>query len=131
MGVLMSHSKVIAFIVATFFCFGAISENQPTERDKIEAALQRIGNSDLVFVRNGSEHTGKAAAEHLRSKLKQAGESVKTFDDFVDKVATKSSLSGKPYLVKFKDGRSQELAAWLREKTCLRFRSGSDVIRSS
>ena len=105
-----------ACIVTASFCLTAIAANQQTEQEKIEAALVRIEKSDLTFIRNGSEHTGKEASDHMRSKLKQAGDSVKTFDDFVTKVATKSSLSGKPYLVKLKDGKTQELAGWLREK---------------
>ena len=33
---------------------------------------------------------------------------------FVDNIATRSSISGKPYQVKFEDGSTIELAKWLR-----------------
>jgi hypothetical protein len=112
----MLPRTLLSFLIPVLLCVNAGATQAPTERERIDAALARMDKSDLVFIRNDSEYTGKAAADHMRSKLKQAGESVKTFDDFVDKVATKSSMSGKPYLVKYKDGSTTELAKWLREK---------------
>lgn len=88
---------------------------EDAEKQKIEAALLRIESSPLKFIRNGDEHDGKAAADHLRQKLKSAGDKVKTFDDFVEQVATRSSMSGEAYLVKLQDGKTVELAKWLRE----------------
>jgi Family of unknown function (DUF5329) len=105
-------------LLAILLAHGSISlaaDDGDKEKQKIEAALVRMEKSDLTFVRNDTEHDGAAAAAHLRTKLKQAGDQVKTFDDFVDKVATKSSISGKPYLVKMKDGSTVELAKWLRQ----------------
>ena len=53
-------------------------------------------------------------ADHLRDKLTKAGDRVKTTDDFITGVASKSYLSGKPYLVKFPDGRTLPTGEWLR-----------------
>jgi hypothetical protein len=39
---------------------------------------------------------------------------VKTTDDFIAGIASKSYISGKPYLVKFADGHTQPTGAWLR-----------------
>ena len=38
---------------------------------------------------------------------------ITTPEDFIAKAATKSELSGKPYLVRLEDGTEQELATWL------------------
>jgi Family of unknown function (DUF5329) len=111
----MKHLPVAAFIGASMFCLIAVAARSTAESARIDASLARMDKSDLVFIRNGSEHTGKAAADHMRTKLNHAGDSIKTFDEFIDKVATRSSMSGKPYLVKFKDGKTVELAKWLRE----------------
>ena len=91
----------------------ACAEN--TEKEKIHAALARIESSPRKFIRNGDEYDGKAAAAHLRRKLDAAGDKIKTFDDFVDQIATKSSVSGEPYRVKLEDGQVVDLAKWLRE----------------
>jgi hypothetical protein len=102
------------FLVGVLFSAFAVAA--PSEAERIEAALKAIEGSKISFVRNGDEHNAKAAADHLRSKLKKAGKDVKTFDEFVEHLATKSSLSGKPYQVKLEDGTLVPLARWLREK---------------
>jgi hypothetical protein len=39
---------------------------------------------------------------------------VKTTDDFIDGIASKSYLNGKLYLVKFADGHTQPTGEWLK-----------------
>jgi hypothetical protein len=41
----------------------------------------------------------------LRGKWEANDADVKTARDFIDKVASASGTSGKPYLIRFKDGR--------------------------
>jgi len=79
----------------------------------IEHLLGVIESSPLVFIRNGAEYTGKEAAAHIRSKRDYFEKKIVTPEDFIAKAATKSELSGKPYLVRLADGTSMELAAWL------------------
>jgi hypothetical protein len=87
-----------------------------SERGRIDAAINRVQTSPLTFIRNDKEYDGKAAAQHLKNKLERAGDRIKTFDQFVEHIATKSSISGKPYLVKLEDGKTVELAAWIRQQ---------------
>lgn len=84
-----------------------------TEKEKIERLLAAVESSDVVFIRNGSEHGPKAAAAHLRSKLSSAGERVKTARDFIEHLASRSSFSGKPYLIRTKDGAQTPAREWL------------------
>ena len=86
------------------------------EDAKIQYLITRIETlgAGVKFVRNGTEYDAKKAADHLRLKLKKAGDHVKTVDDFIDLCATKSSVSGKPYQLKFPDGTTTELAPYLR-----------------
>jgi hypothetical protein len=69
-----------------------------------------------VFIRNGSEYDATKAAEHLRRKLDYAGKRIQTADQFIDKLATGSSMTGKPYRIRFKDGHSVESAVYFREQ---------------
>jgi hypothetical protein len=80
----------------------------------VEYLLARIGESGLTFIRNGSEHTAAEAAAHIRSKYEHYRKDIKTPEDFIDKAASKSVLSGKPYLVKMPDGTTRLAADWLR-----------------
>ena len=89
----------------------------PTPAEDVAAAIEHllatIASSELVFVRNGDEHTGAAAAGHIRKKREHYAKEIKTAEDFIAKAATKSELSGKPYAVKLADGKRVPLAEWL------------------
>jgi hypothetical protein len=67
--------------------------------------IKQVANlNDAKFVRNGSIYNADSAAVFLRRKWKANESEVKTALDFIDKVASFSGTSGKPYLIRFKDG---------------------------
>jgi hypothetical protein len=76
------------------------------EKQKIEALIKQVGEiKDAKFIRNGSTYEVSTAVRFLRGKWEANDSAVKTAKDFIDKVATSSGTSGKPYLIRFKDGR--------------------------
>ncbi|MFN8257371.1 MAG: DUF5329 family protein [Bacteroidales bacterium] len=88
-----------------------------TEKQKIEGLIKSIENlKDAQFWRNGEYHTPKEAADHLRMKLGKAGNRIKTAHQFIDNIATKSSMSGEVYKIKFKDGKVMESKTFLYQK---------------
>lgn len=87
-----------------------------TEQRKIEYLLAAIESSDLIFVRENTEYSGKDAKAHLQHKLDVAGSHVVTAEDFIEKIASQSSLTGNPYYVQFNDGTREEAGKWLRDK---------------
>jgi hypothetical protein len=111
--------KIITSILPVYiFCFMLMpvsaQTQKLTEAQKIEALIAFVAKQEGTFMRNGSEHTPVEAAEHLRLKLKKAGKSIKTAQLFIDKLATGSSVTGKPYEIVFKNGRKAQLAPLLR-----------------
>ena len=88
-----------------------------SEQAKIEALIASVQNlKGAVFIRNGSEYDGAKAAEHLHRKLDYAGSKITTAEQFIDKLATGSSMSGKPYKIRFAAGRTVESAVYFREE---------------
>ena len=76
-----------------------------SEKQKIETLITQVANlKDAKFVRNGSSYNADSAAVFLRRKWRANESDVKTARDFIDKVASFSSTSGKPYVIRFKDG---------------------------
>ncbi len=76
-----------------------------SEKQKIEALIKQVADlKDAKFVRNGSNYNADSAAVFLRRKWEANESEVKTARDFIDKVASFSGTSGKPYLIRFKDG---------------------------
>lgn len=86
-----------------------------SEAQKIEALIASVEQlRGAVFIRNGTEHDAGKAAGHLRRKLDYAGKRVKTAEQFIKHLATGSSMTGKPYRIRFADGQSIESAAYFR-----------------
>ncbi|MBS0212803.1 MAG: DUF5329 domain-containing protein [Proteobacteria bacterium] len=86
-----------------------------TEAQKIDALLHAVEVlPGAQFIRNGSSYDGRAAADHLRLKLRNAGGRVKTAEQFINYIATGSSWSGQPYHIRFADGRTVTSAEFFR-----------------
>ena len=78
----------------------------PPEKAKIEALIHAVSELDQAkFIRNGAEYDVTVAVRFLRGKWKANDKEVKSAQDFIDKVASASGPSGKPYMIRFKDGR--------------------------
>ena len=96
---------------------GVLWARDAREDKRIEYLLQAVASlKGGVFVRNGSEYNASDAEKHLRLKLNNAGERVKTAEDFIEGCATRSSISGKTYKIRLPDGTTLESSAFLRGK---------------
>jgi len=84
-----------------------------TPTQEIQRLITYVENSEATFIRNGARHDASAGADHLRLKLRRGAKYAKTAEDFIANLATKSSWSGKPYLVEHVDGKQEHLSAWL------------------
>ena len=81
--------------------------------EEIVHLLQYIEQSECVFTRNGKEHLGPEALEHIQMKYDYVRKKVETTEDFIRYAATKSSLSGRLYLVRC-DEVELPTAEWLK-----------------
>ena len=88
------------------------------------AVLEKIGKSDGMFIRPGASRisltkhyfTGPEFVKHLRRKAALQNFSLSgPAGDFVEKIASESSLRKAPYIVRLNDGSEKELKAWLSE----------------
>lgn len=96
------------FLLALMSLFGlfAFAQKPLTEKEKIDRLILYIENlKDCQFVRNGTAYPPKEAAEHLRLKWRKGGSDKMTARQFIDQLASSSSMSGKPYQIKWKDGK--------------------------
>jgi hypothetical protein len=113
----MKYFLIISFSFISFGLLLGQTKHILTETDKIKFLLNELDKPEakLKFIRNGEEFTGKEAREHMQKKLDYAGSKIKTVNDFIDQIATKSYLTGNLYYVKFPNGTKIESAKWLRE----------------
>jgi len=86
------------------------------EKQRIDALIAAVEKSGLIFIRNGSEHSAADAASHMRLKFNNAGNRINTAEQFIDYLASKSSITGSPYFLKFPDGHTEKAGLWLHRK---------------
>jgi hypothetical protein len=111
-------SATLLLLMATAAPLGLRAAEKPvTEKEKIEALIKNLENlQDATFIRNDSDYDAKAAARFLRGKWQAQQKEIKTAMDFIDKVASVSGTSGKPYLIRFKGPREVKCSDYLKEE---------------
>jgi hypothetical protein len=100
----------------------------PDARAQAEIAhlLDYVATPGCQFSRNGSWHEGGEARSHLKRKYDYLvkRDLVSNAESFIERGATESSMSGKPYLVKCGGGKAVPSAVYLKEELA-RFRTGA------
>ena len=110
----MSQRKKNKFILVLFLSLisgnifpGIENINRLTEQEKIQRLIAYVRSlKGSVFIRNGSEHSPDEAAKHMELKLRKAGSKIKTATEFIVYCASKSTVTGKDYLVRLNNGRT-------------------------
>lgn len=80
--------------------------------EAIAYLIEKIASSELKFIRNDEEHSSEEAAQHIRQKYEHFKSRIETPEDFIRLCASKSMVSGKPYLVVTHQGRTP-VESWL------------------
>lgn len=110
---------ILLFLLPVFVLAGELSEEQ-----KVFKLLQKVEDSKLIFIRNGSNHSSVKARKHLEYKYNYAikgfwfwtSSKKVTVKDFIEKIATKSSSTGKLYYIIDKTGKKVPSGDWLKAK---------------
>ena len=102
--------KIFCLTIALLAALPAYAKLNGHEEARISAMLDALAQQkELVFVRNGEAHNCDEAVSHLRLKLKNTRNRIDTAEQFIDKVASSSSITGKPYIVQI-PGKTDENA---------------------
>ena len=83
---------------------------------EVEHLLSAVGSSNCLFIRNGTEHPPAEAESHLRMKYRKGARYISSADDFITRIASKSSWSGKPYQIQCPNKESEPSSQWLNNQ---------------
>jgi hypothetical protein len=115
----MTANRILRYVVVLLVTLGGVTLLRADDaadggKAKIEALIKHVESlDDASFVRNGSAYSAKNAAKFLRGKWDAKRKEIRSPAEFIEKVATKSSTTGKPYLIRFKDGSEVSCGAYL------------------
>ncbi len=81
---------------------------------EINHLLGLIEESGCEFYRNGTWYDAQQAQAHLRGKfdLLAASDQIKTAKDFIEKAASNSSMSGRPYQIRCAGAAAMTTNQW-------------------
>ena len=87
-------------------------------RPEIDALLARLQASGCSFNRNGTWYGAADARKHLLRKLEYLEDRnlVQNTEQFIDRAASGSSMSGRPYRVRCGSAPAVESRVWLTEQ---------------
>ncbi|WP_265693037.1 DUF5329 family protein [Providencia rustigianii] len=108
-------ASLLVIFLTVFVTTNALALS-PEEKTRAEALLAELGKQqNLTFTRNGSGHSAADAESHLRLKLGKTEKRLKTTEQFIDNVASKSSITGEEYQVTDAQGKVTSANQYLHD----------------
>jgi hypothetical protein len=110
----------VAAAVAMAMATGGVALAAPTAKaqGEIDALIAGLGASGCQFERNGSWYEAKAARDHLQKKYTylRKHDMADTAELFIERGASKSSMSGKSYRVRCQGKAPETSERWFRQR---------------
>jgi hypothetical protein len=93
----------------------AMGAPSPEVQTEVEYLLQHIEDSGCEFYRNGIWYNSRRARSHLQDKYQYlvAHDEISTTDDFIERAAARSSVTGIPYQIRCSGSAAVESRPWL------------------
>jgi len=83
---------------------------------EIDFLLASIGSSNCTFIRNGKYYEAAAAEDHLRMKYRKGKRYASSTEKFIERLASKSSMSKKLYYIECEGDEKIPSGDWLRKR---------------
>lgn len=112
----MQKIRKLMFITLTLsvLCVPFAQATNNTEQE-IQHLFEFISQSDCIFIRNNTEYPAKEARDHMQTKYDYAKRWVGSAEQFIDRIATKSSISGNRYQIRCQ-GKLLYTDKWLKQE---------------
>jgi hypothetical protein len=112
-----------ALLLVLALVLPALAAPESASEAEIQYLLEFVATSNCDFIRNGSRHDPAEAADHLRLKYNRGKQYATSAEQFIDRLASESSWTGKPYTVNC-EGRTEPAGDWLH-RALAGYRSGN------
>ena len=99
----------------------AVSENSladvpESQAPEVDYLIRSLKTSGCEMIRNGKSYDGEAAAAHVRLKYDYFRDEIFSTQEFIERAATRSTMSGKAYMVDCPGEEPIPSADWLQNK---------------
>lgn len=101
-------TKVILMLLS-IVSFSVVASTE----DEIAHLLKFVELTECKYERNGTRHKGAEAVKHINKKYQYYLDDIKSTEDFIKYSATKSTMSGKHYIIHCPDNTVMKSRDWL------------------
>jgi len=108
--------KKIIFIASMFFSSMVFADVPANQEKEVVHLLEYVKNSKCVINRNGTDHIGEKAVKHIEKKYDYFRDDINSTEDFIKYSATKSTMSGKFYMVTCPGEKAIKTQDWLLDE---------------
>ena len=104
--------SILVALTAVYAC-SVNADVSGEQRPEVEYLMNFMKNSSCELNRNGKFYKGNEAVSHIKKKYEYFRNKITTTEEFIEYTATKSTISGKDYLVRCGDGETFKTKEWL------------------
>ena len=105
---------MLIVLTLSVLCMPFAQATNNTEQE-IQHLFEFISQSNCIFIRNNTEYLAKEARDHMQTKYDFAKRWVGSAEQFIDRIATKSSISGNRYQIRCQ-GKLLYTDKWLKQE---------------
>ncbi|MEM7009549.1 MAG: DUF5329 family protein [Thermodesulfobacteriota bacterium] len=118
------NKKIVTFtfVLMTLVFSGVLKSSADvpaSQKPEVEHLLEFIESTQCEFERNGKKYSGERASKHIKRKYKHFRDQISTTEEFIEYSGTKSTISGKDYLVYCDSEQPVTSKDWLMEELVL------------
>jgi hypothetical protein len=106
----MKHILAIVFVL---FPAPILAEVPAAQKQEIDHLLSFVQQSSCRINRNGKFYDASEAVSHIRKKYAYFRDEIQTTEQFIELSATKSTMSGKYYMVQCDGSEQVRTKDWL------------------
>lgn len=88
----------------------------PKSQHEVEHLISFVSNTPCLIERNWISHNGREAIAHIQQKYDYFRDDIKTTEQFIEYSATKSTMTGKDYMVKCAGQSTLKTKDWLLQE---------------
>ena len=88
----------------------------PETRHEVDHLIEFVSNTPCQIDRNWTKHSGPEALVHIQQKYDYFRDDIKTTEQFIEYSASKSTMTGRDYLLKCKGQSTIKTRDWLLQE---------------
>ena len=88
----------------------------PETRHEVDHLIKFVNNTPCQIDRNWTKHSGPEALAHIQQKYDYFRDDIKTTEQFIEYSASKSTMTGRDYLLKCKGRSTIKTRDWLLQE---------------